>query len=105
MTTETRRGFLFMELGSDILNGEWEEKWHLTWRDWKREESATFICIGEHTISAEIPADFDQRSKKIAALEEQKRELQAKFQAALTEITRRISELQAISYEAAEVQS
>lgn len=63
-------------------------------------EYRTFAPVMEHTLVFDMPADFDPRPEQIAALEEQKREITAKFQAAVTEINARISKLHAIEYAA-----
>ena len=60
-----------------------------------------YIAIMLHQITAEVPDDFDPRPAKIAALEAKKQELRAEFAAKVTEIERKISELQAITFEAA----
>lgn len=60
-----------------------------------------YTLIGPVEVQIEVPNDFDPRPAKIAALEAKKQELRAKFSAAATEIERKISELQAITCEAA----
>lgn len=57
--------------------------------------------IGPVSIEYTIPADFDPRASKIAALEAKRAELRAQFAAAVTEIDRQISQYQAISNEVA----
>lgn len=56
------------------------------------------IVVCEHSFAVEVPADFDPRPGMVEALEKKKRHLQAEFSAAVTEINRQISELQAIEY-------
>lgn len=58
--------------------------------------SKLFVC--EHTLTVDIPDDFDPRAGQIEALQEQKRKAMAEFQATMTAIDKRISELQAIEY-------
>jgi hypothetical protein len=99
MTTQTRRGHLFMEFESDWGFGDHEEKWRPIWREYKADENDKCIYIGEHTLVAEVPDDFDPRPQQIAALEARRQEITAKFQAAITEINARISKLQAITFE------
>ena len=74
----------------------------LAWGRWSlnRWESKhgdeVFVCKAEVTF--EVPDDFDPRPVQIKALEAKKRELQAQFSAAVTELNRQISELQAIEH-------
>ena len=56
----------------------------------------TYICSQE--VELEIPDDYDPRAQKIAALREQQTKAAADYQKTVTEIQRRISELQAIEY-------
>jgi hypothetical protein len=90
--------FLFMEerLKDDYSGME------LAPRLWpvKVDENERRFFVSEQTVEVEVPDNFDPRAKQIAALEERKREMTAKFQAAVTEINRRISELQAIEFAA-----
>jgi hypothetical protein len=95
-----RQGWAFMELDTDWAHGDYEEKWRPIWREYEASESPKCILIGRQTITFEVPDDFDPRGKQIAALEAQKREMTATFQAAVTEINRRISQLQAIEHAA-----
>jgi len=60
-----------------------------------------YTLIGPVEVQIEVPDDFDPRPAKIAALEAKKQEIRAKFAAAMTEIERKISELQAITCEVA----
>jgi hypothetical protein len=55
-----------------------------------------FICEAEVTF--EVPDNFDPRPQQVKALEEKKRQLQAQFAAAVSEIHRQISQLQAIEH-------
>lgn len=57
------------------------------------------IAVCEHTLEFDLPADFDPRPIEIKALEKKAAEIQAEATAKCTEIFRRISELQAITYE------
>jgi len=58
----------------------------------------TYVCSQE--IEIEVPDDYDPRAQKIAALEAQKAQAAADYQKTVTDINRRISELQAIEYTA-----
>ena len=58
----------------------------------------TYVCSQE--IEIEVPDNYDPRPAKIAALEAQRAKAAADYQQTVTEINRRISELQAIEYTA-----
>jgi len=64
------------------------------------ESFSSYIFIRAHTLEFDLPADFDPRPIEIQALEKKATELQAETTAKVTEIRRRISELQAITFEA-----
>jgi GH35 family endo-1,4-beta-xylanase len=53
------------------------------------------IC--EREIEIEVPDDFDPRAQQIAALEAEKKKVMAEYQKTVTDITSRISKLQAIA--------
>lgn len=53
------------------------------------------------TVTAEVPDTFDPRPAEIQALEAREKALAAEFENARTAIRKRISELQAITFEAA----
>lgn len=59
----------------------------------------TKILVCAHTFEFDLPADFDPRPIEIKALEKKAAEIQAEATAKRTEIFRRISELQAITFE------
>ncbi len=61
------------------------------------------VCalVGPVEVAFEVPDDFDPRAAKIAALEKEKQQLRAALAVKVTNIDRRISELQAITCEAA----
>lgn len=54
--------------------------------------------VREQSIEVDVPDDFDPRPDLIKGLKEKERKARADFQATLTEIQRRISELEAIEY-------
>lgn len=54
------------------------------------------VC--EHTVTAEVPNDFDPRQMRINQLEAERTELRAKFQMRLTEIQEEISKLNALPF-------
>lgn len=91
------RGWICMEQWS------WDKEPHYMFRPGEKpaaqhDDLVSRAPVVEHTLVFDMPADFDPRPGQIAALEERKREITAKFQATVTEINRRISELQAIEY-------
>ena len=59
-----------------------------------------YIKVCDHTLTFD-DGGFDPRPIQIQALEAKRKELQAQFAAAVTEIQRQINELQAIEMEAA----
>ena len=62
------------------------------------DEHRTFVC--EQEVEVEVPDDYDPRAQQVAALEKQKQKVMADYQKSVTDINRRISELQAIEYTA-----
>ena len=76
----------------------WEEKgeYLVFYARIKDTESQTYI--GAQEIEIEVPDDYDPRAQQIAALEKQKQKIMADFQKSVTDINRRISELQALEY-------
>jgi hypothetical protein len=65
----------------------------------QKDNFGSYIAICEHELTFDLPADFDPRPVEIKALEEKAKEIQAEATAKCTEIFRRISELQAITFE------
>ena len=57
-----------------------------------------YICVGTAEVTFDVPDNFDPRPEQVKALEARKRELQAQFAAAVVEIERQISQLQAIEH-------
>ncbi len=58
-----------------------------------------YVCVNDKPVEIEvdIPDDFDPRPKKIAALEEQKRKLQAEFAQRVAKIDEQIKKYLAIA--------
>ena len=54
------------------------------------------VAVQPHTITVEIPADFDPRPGMVKALEAKKDKARAEFAALVTQIDRQINELTAI---------
>lgn len=70
-------------------------RWDLR-RSKSRDDS--YVFVGAVEVTFDVPDDFDPRPSQVKALEAKKRELQAQFAAAVTEIERQISQLQAIEH-------
>jgi len=58
------------------------------------------VYIGEQEIEITIPDNFDPRPAQIAALRDQQTKAAADYQKTVTDIQRRIAELQAIEFTA-----
>ncbi len=71
-------------------------RWNLARSEWKGDKDNIFVCTAEVTF--DVPDDFDPRPAQVKALEAKKREMQAQFAAAVVEIERQISQLQAIEH-------
>lgn len=56
--------------------------------------------VAPYTITVEAPAGYDHRTEAVKALEAQRQEIRAKFEATMTEIASQIAKLTAIGYEA-----
>lgn len=54
------------------------------------------VAVQPHTITVEIPADFDPRPSMVKALEAQKEKARAEFAARVVELDRQINELLAL---------
>jgi hypothetical protein len=65
------------------------------WYPGKPQDFSETVVVCPLTITADI-GSFDPRPVAIRALEEQRTKLRAAFEASITEIARRINELQAI---------
>ena len=51
------------------------------------------VFVKEHTITIEVPDDFDPRTLQVQMLEAEKQKARANFQASITEIDRQIQSL------------
>lgn len=105
MTTKTVsiKAFVFMEKGyptnsAGLTDFYSEQVWApVVWKCQVDNDSER-IFVGEQSVSVEVPADFDPRPEQIKALEAKRKELQAQFSAAVTELNRQISQLRAIEH-------
>lgn len=87
------KGYLFCRL----YGGKTEFEL-LPWdcRAWDEATRDSRVFVKEHTITVEVPDDFDPRPQQVAALEAEKQKARAAFQARITEIDRQIQSLLAI---------
>lgn len=53
-------------------------------------------AVGRATVTIELPDDFDPRGPAVEALQKEKKELMAKFQARITEIDAQINKFTAL---------
>lgn len=92
MSTISIEGALYYDTGAraDLCWGT-AYRWH----PGKPQAFGDTIVVCPLTITADI-GDFDPRPQAIQALEAQRTKLRAAFEASITEINRRINELQAI---------
>lgn len=78
----------------------WEETGNYEVFSVKLDDNEHRTYVGEQEIEIEVPENYDPRAQKIAALEAHKRKVMADFQKTIEDINTRISNLQAIAYEA-----
>jgi hypothetical protein len=64
-----------------------------------------FVKVADHTVTVDVPDDFDPRSLMVQSLEQEKQKLTAAFQARITEINGQIQNLLAIEHTPEEVAS
>lgn len=64
-------------------------------------KAAGYITVMPYSFEVEIPDDFDSRAVQVEALKAEKKKLMADFQARCTAIEKQISELTALTCEAA----
>ena len=76
----------------------WENKGDYTVFSCKIDDTESRTYVGEQEIEIEVPDNYDPRAQKIAALEKHKQKVMADFQKSVTDINRRISELQALEH-------
>jgi pyruvate/2-oxoacid:ferredoxin oxidoreductase alpha subunit len=75
-----------------------EEKGEFQVYSCKLDDSSHRIYVGPQEIEIEVPDNYDPRAHQIAALEAEKKRVMAEYQKTVTEITERISRLQAIEH-------
>lgn len=94
MTTITIQGALYFDTSTTAVQ-VWGTPYR--WSPGKPQSFGEYKLVCPHDITVDI-GDFDPRPQQIKSLQEQRDELHAKFAAAVREIDRRLSELQAIEY-------
>ena len=57
-----------------------------------------YVTVMPHSIEVDIPDDFDPRAQQVEMLKAEKQKAMADFQALVTSIDRKISELTALEY-------
>lgn len=67
-----------------------------TFRAFEPDSTSENVSVVPHTITVEIPDDFDPRPGIVKALEAQKEKARADFAALVTKLDRQINELLAI---------
>jgi hypothetical protein len=82
------------------LKYSWEDEGEYQVFSCKLGDAEHRVYVGEQEIEIDVPDDFDPRAQQIAALEAEKQKVMADYQKSVTDINRRISELQAITYTA-----
>ncbi len=92
-------GYLFMEFTYDFSTPDYRKTWRPAFKEYKPEDDAERIFIRNETIELDAPDDFDPVPKQVAALEREKAEALAEFQAKVADINERLSKLQAITFE------
>lgn len=76
------------------------QQWEPTVWGFKPSDSEERIYVGPRTITVEVPDDFNPIPQQVAALEREKAEALAKYQASVASINERLSKLLAITHEA-----
>lgn len=74
---------------------DWSDRIFHMFKDYEP-TSNEYVKVCDHEFMVEIPDDFDMRPGLVANLEEEKRKLQADFQARVTAINAQIQSLLAI---------
>ena len=69
----------------------------LTWAGCEMTQHG-YITVMPHTVEFELPDDFDPRAQQVEMLKAEKQKAMADFQALVTSIDRKISELTALEY-------
>lgn len=79
---------------------DWEDEGQYTVFSCQLNDTADRTHVGTQEIEIDVPDNYDPRAQQIAALQELQVKAAADYQRTVTEIQRRISELQALEYTA-----
>ena len=102
MKTITVKGFIQAKLADQYLDHQNViDGFELTFWRLKDMKEQGYSLVGPVSFEYTLPETFDPRGGQVNILKAQKRELMAQFQARCTEIERKISELTALTFEAA----
>ena len=77
---------------------EWETEGHFETMSYPIKDDVHYSYVGPQEIEVDVPENFDPRPAQIAVLEAKKQQVMADFQKSVTDINRRISELNALEY-------
>ena len=84
--------------GFILLRGTaWDEESKYTWAGCEMPQNG-YVTVMPHSIEVDIPDDFDPRNAQVEMLKAEKQKAMADFQALVTSIDRKISELTALEY-------
>ena len=75
-----------------------DKGWTPILREYKPDDRADQIYVGEQVVSIEVPDDFDPVPKQVAVLLDERRAAMDEYQQKVAEINERLSKLQAIEY-------
>lgn len=78
----------------------WEDKGQYQVYSCQMNDAEHRTYVGEQEIEIDVPDNYDPRAQKIAALQAILQKAAADYQKSVTDIQRRIAELQAIEYTA-----
>lgn len=74
----------------------WETQGRFEAMSYQIKDDVNYSYVGAQEIEVDVPENFDPRPAQIAVLEAQKQKVMADFQKSVTDINRRISELNAL---------
>ena len=78
----------------------WETQGRFEAMSYQIKDDVNYSYVGPQEVVIDVPDQFDPRPAQIAVLEAQKQKVMADFQKSITDINRRISELNALEYKA-----
>lgn len=93
--TITINGFIVFDQFRHSLPGAYPEG-PFVFRHYEPGAEEKDVLVKPHSITFDVPADFDPRPQMVKALEAQKEKARADFAALVTQLDRQINELQAI---------